>query len=161
MVLCFLLLGLAACDAETFLLPNALTYPGILLGVIFSALSADLNLPGRLIQTGISLLWGAIFALLILFVRWIYLKLRHIEGIGIGDAKLLALLAIWMGPILAAEVLFFGFFAAALYGMLLLALRSPRGLKTQLPLGAFLSASGLVMLFQGEKILKWYFHFYR
>lgn len=161
MVLCFLLLGLAVTDAETLTLPNTLTYPGIVLGVIYAAVSANTDLPGRFIHAGYAILWGIIFAAIILFIRWFYLKVRHVEGLGIGDAKLLAMIAVWMGPLLSAEVFFFGVFAAAIYGMVLLALRSPRGLQTQLPLGAFLCASGLVMLFQGEKILKWYFHFYR
>lgn len=161
MVLCFLLLGLAACDAETLTLPNALTYPGIVLGIIYSAISADVDFPGRLIHAGEAVLWGILYALLILFIRWIYLRVRHVEGLGIGDAKLLAMIAVWMGPFLTAEVFFFGIFASAIYGMVILALRPPRGLQTQLPLGAFLSAAGIVMLFQGGKILKWYFHFYR
>ena len=38
-VLCWLLFGLAATDAETLLLPDALTLPGLALGVLFSGIS--------------------------------------------------------------------------------------------------------------------------
>src|SRR5271163_1129073 len=37
-VLCWLLVGLAATDAETLMLPDALTLPGLALGVIYSGL---------------------------------------------------------------------------------------------------------------------------
>src|SRR5271170_5683833 len=46
-VLCFLLLGLAAMDAETMLLPNAFTLPGIVLGVIFSGAMCGGGWPER------------------------------------------------------------------------------------------------------------------
>ena len=36
-------------------------------------------------------------AALILLIRWLYWLIRHREGIGLGDAKLMALLAAWLG----------------------------------------------------------------
>jgi leader peptidase (prepilin peptidase)/N-methyltransferase len=160
MILCFLLLGLAATDAETFTLPNTLTYPGIVLGLIYTA-----SMPRALVSFRISDVFSSLFsaigyALLILAIRWIYLKLRHVEGLGIGDAKLLAMIAAWMGPLLTAEVFFIGIFAAAIYGILTLITRRGSGMQTHLPLGSFLCGAALFVLFQGQGILKWYLQFF-
>ena len=161
MIFCFLLLGLAATDAETLTLPNALTYPGIVLGLIYTATMPRAMISFRLEDVASSLFSAIGFAALILAIRWIYLKLRHVEGLGIGDAKLMAMIAVWMGPLLTAEVFFIGVFAAALYGIVLLATGASRGLKTQLPFGSFLAGAAIFVVFQGEAILKWYFHFFR
>lgn len=160
MILCFLLLGLAATDAETLTLPNTLTYPGIVLGLLYTA-----SMPRALVSFRISDVFSSLFsaigyALLILAIRWIYLRLRHVEGLGIGDAKLLAMIAAWMGPLLTAEVLFIGIFAAAIYGILILVTRRGSGMQTQLPLGSFLCGAALFVLFQGQGILKWYLQFF-
>ena len=161
MVLCFLLLGLAATDAETLTLPNALTYPGIALGLVYTALMPRAMFSFRVADVASSVVSGIGYALLILAIRWIYLKVRHVEGLGIGDAKLMAMIAVWMGPILTAEVFFLGVFAAAIYGILLLITGQSHGLKTQLPLGSFLCGAALIVLFQGQIILKWYMNFFR
>jgi leader peptidase (prepilin peptidase) / N-methyltransferase len=166
MVFCFLLLGLAATDAETLTLPNALTYPGIALGIVFTGLMPRAMFSFRVADVASSIFSGIGFALLILAIRWLYLKFRHVEGLGIGDAKLMAMIAVWMGPIwtgpkLTAEVFFLGVFAAAIYGILLLITGQSRGLKTQLPLGSFLCGAALIVLFQGQIILKWYSSFFR
>lgn len=160
MILCFLLLGLAATDAETLTLPNALTYPGIAIGLVYTASMPRALVSFRIADVASSIFSAIGFALLILGIRWIYLKLRHVEGLGIGDAKLMAMIAAWMGPLLTAEVFFIGIFAAALYGVLILITNRGRGMQTQLPLGSFLSGAALFVLFQGQGILKWYLQFF-
>jgi leader peptidase (prepilin peptidase)/N-methyltransferase len=160
MILCFLLLGLAATDAETLTLPNTLTYPGMVLGLIYTASMPRALVSFRISDVASSLFTAIGFALLILGIRWVYLKLRHVEGLGIGDAKLMAMIATWMGPLLTAEVFFIGIFAAALYGILILIARRGSGLQTQLPLGSFLCGAAIFVLFQGQGILKWYLQFF-
>jgi leader peptidase (prepilin peptidase)/N-methyltransferase len=160
MILCFLLLGLAATDAETLTLPNTLTYPGMVLGLLYTASMPRALISFRISDVASSLFSAIGFALLILGIRWLYLKLRHVEGLGIGDAKLMAMIATWMGPLLTAEVFFIGIFAAALYGILILIAHRGRGMQTQLPLGSFLCGAALFVLFQGQGILKWYLQFF-
>lgn len=160
MILCFLLLGLAAMDAESLTLPNTFTYPGIALGIVYSAIMPRALLGFRAADVASSIFSAIGYALLILLIRWIYLKLRHAEGLGIGDAKLLAMIAAWMGPLLTAEVFFIGVFAAALYGIFILATKKARGMQTQLPFGSFLCGAAIFVLFQGQGILKWYLHFF-
>ncbi len=84
-------------DAETMRLPDAFTLTGIGLGAIYTALLPAKSLTQRLWHVGESLLW-AFLAALLLTIRTIYQLLRHVEGIGMGDVKLLAMIAAWLGP---------------------------------------------------------------
>lgn len=157
-VLCFLLLGLAVMDAETMRLPDAFTLPGVGLGVIYAALRPAELPTDRLWHAGQSLLWAFLAALLLLIIRWTYYMLRHVEGMGIGDVKLLAVIAAWLGPGPTVLTLVLGTFATALFGVgaLLLAPRHRRSLAMRLPLGSFLCAAALYTIFAGQPILRWY-----
>src|SRR5271165_1343630 len=71
-VFCFLALGLAAMDAETMLLPNAFTLPGIVLGVVCSGVLCDIEWERRLRCAGLSLAWAACAAALMVAIRGVY-----------------------------------------------------------------------------------------
>ncbi|AXC14713.1 Leader peptidase (Prepilin peptidase) [Acidisarcina polymorpha] len=163
-VLCWLLLGLAAMDAETMLLPDALTVPGTALGVAYSGFYAGEHFFAWR-AAGESLLAAAVAAAFIMLIRWLYWLARRREGIGLGDAKLLAMIAAWMGLWQAGLALFLAVVAAAAYGLILIALRrrlaTASKLALRIPLGAFLGAGGIFALFEGMDALKWYFDLYR
>lgn len=160
-VLCFLLLGLAVMDAETMRLPDAFTLTGIGLGAIYTALLPAESLTQRLWHVGESLLWAFLAALILLTIRTIYQLLRHVEGIGMGDVKLLAMIAAWLGPGPTILALVLGTFATALFGVtaLLAAPRHRRSLAARLPLGSFLCGAALYTIFAGQPILRWYSQF--
>jgi leader peptidase (prepilin peptidase)/N-methyltransferase len=158
-VLSWLLLGLAATDAETLLLPDALTYPGIALGVVYSGVVGS----NRLFSwesAGESLLSAACAAGVILLIRLVYWLLRRREGIGLGDAKLLAMIAAWLGPWQTMLVLFLAVVCAAIYGLIIIApIRLPERASlppTKVPLGAFLAAAAIFAAFKGGPLLEWY-----
>jgi leader peptidase (prepilin peptidase)/N-methyltransferase len=176
-LLCFLLLGLAVMDAEGLLLPDAFTLPGIALGVLYSGITDGWH----------AVLWSFFYALLaallVLLIRGAYWLVRHREGMGLGDAKLLAMIAAWLGPGQALLVLFLGVAGGAVFGLLLITIRyckehlsrEPGHLKKNyifltndtysgthpLPFGSFLCAAALFSIFWGPQILKWYLHFFR
>ncbi len=102
MILLWLLVALAVLDAEHLWLPNKITFPGILLGLAFTTAHELLGYhfdakaePWR------ALLGGIVAALIasgiVLLIRWIYWLVRRQEGIGMGDAKLMAMLGAWLG----------------------------------------------------------------
>lgn len=185
MILSFLLIGLAVMDAETMILPDAFTLPGIVLGIIWFGLkfaTSDLpgvaNIPtkpafsftvsqpfiqvkGMFIAMIISAVSALLAALLILLIRWLYYLLRHREGMGLGDAKLLAMIAAWLGPALTGLTFVLGTFAAAVFGLALVARSRKRAGQTHLSFGSFLCAAALYALFAGQPIVNWYAGFFR
>jgi leader peptidase (prepilin peptidase)/N-methyltransferase len=167
-VFCWLLLGLAVTDAETMVLPDALTLPGLALGVIYSGLqspSADLSFTFSWKAAAQSLLWAACAFVVVLMIRGLYWLVRRREGMGVGDAKLLAMIAAWLGPKQALLVLFLAVICAAAYGIALIAWRRRTSgsvddaSSTRIPLGAFLSAAAIAAVFYGNSILNWYLNF--
>jgi leader peptidase (prepilin peptidase)/N-methyltransferase len=184
-VLCFLLLGLAVMDAETMRLTDAFTLPGLALGILYSGIAPALfgvfpralSLPWgfgvswygysqkmTLMFAGLvaSTAWAVLAALLLLAIRWLYFLVRHQDGLGMGDVKLLAMIAAWLGPAPTILTLFLACLATALFGIL--AVASSRGRRpfksTRLPLGSFLCAAALYVIFAGDSIIRWYLRLY-
>ncbi|HEX3470918.1 MAG TPA: prepilin peptidase [Silvibacterium sp.] len=159
---CFLLLGLAAMDAETMLLPDAFTLPGITLGIIYSGAVCDGGWLGRLRCAGASLGWAVCAAALILASRGLYWLVRRREGMGLGDAKLFAMIAAWLGPGNATLAFFLAVVGAALYGILWIALRKGENkASARIPLGSFLCAGAIYAVFEGQAMVEWYLGFFQ
>lgn len=130
----FLLLGLIFTDAETKLLPDKLTLPGIALGLLFSLLvpvhdmasqflPAVLNLPfsadlsARLLSLLDSLLGAAVGASFIYGAGAAYLRWRGTEGMGFGDVKLMAMVGAFLGIKLTIFTIFTASLAGSLFGL--------------------------------------------
>jgi leader peptidase (prepilin peptidase)/N-methyltransferase len=130
----FLLLGLIFTDAETHLLPDKLTLPGIVLGLLFSLVVpvndlASQLLPGlfslpvssdiswHLLSLVDSLLGAAVGASFIYCAGAIYLRARGVEGMGFGDVKLMAMIGAFLGVKLTIFTLFAASIAGSLVGL--------------------------------------------
>lgn len=130
----FLLLGLIFTDAETKLLPDKLTLPGLGLGLIFSLIVpvndlASQFLPGivnlpfsndismRLVSLVDSLLGAAVGASFIYGAGAIYLRWRHTEGMGFGDVKLMAMVGAFLGIKLTVFTIFTASLVGSLFGL--------------------------------------------
>ena len=130
----FLLLGLIFTDAETKLLPDKLTLPGLALGLLFSLLvpvrdlasqflPGILNLPlsadfaARLLSLVDSLLGAALGASFIYGAGAVYLRWRGAEGMGFGDVKLMAMVGAFLGIKLTIFTIFAASLAGSLFGL--------------------------------------------
>ncbi len=165
-VFCWLMVGLCVTDAETFLLPDALTLPGLALGVAYRAALAG-AVPGNrwreMARAGFrAALAAAAAALALLLIRWIYYAVRRRTGLGLGDVKLFAMIAAWLGFEQSALVLFLAVVFGAIYGVCLLALggTKQKGEPIRVPLGCYLCSAGLYALFFGPGTLGWYLHLF-
>jgi leader peptidase (prepilin peptidase)/N-methyltransferase len=184
-ILGFLLIGLMVMDWQTQRLPDAFTLTGIGIGFALTCVQAFFLSPGegdillntthqlRMSSPGSSASQGNVFmtgpealilgriaaiagaALILLAVRWGYKALRKRDGMGLGDVKLMAMIAAFLGFGQAMLALFAGVIAASVYGILLLARRRASG-SSKLPLGSFLAAGGLFAALLGPGILAWY-----
>jgi leader peptidase (prepilin peptidase) / N-methyltransferase len=130
----FLLLGLIFTDAETKLLPDKLTLPGLALGVLFSLLvpvndlasqfmPGMVNLPfsndlaARLLSLFDSVLGAAVGAAFIYGAGAIYLRWRGAEGMGFGDVKLMAMVGAFLGVKLTVLTIFSASLAGSFFGL--------------------------------------------
>jgi leader peptidase (prepilin peptidase)/N-methyltransferase len=133
-VLGYLLLGLVFTDAETKLLPDAMTLPGLALGILFSLVVpvndlASRIMPGmvslamrgeiswRLWSLSDSLLGAAIGASFLYGAAAIYLRARGVEGMGFGDVKLMAMIGAFLGTRLTVLTIFAASLAGSLFGL--------------------------------------------
>jgi leader peptidase (prepilin peptidase)/N-methyltransferase len=137
----FLLIALLWIDLDFQLLPDALTFPGTLLG-----LAGALTLPGgaRHALFGIAVGSGLLWAL-----AWGYFKLRKVEGMGGGDIKLAAMFGAVLGWQLTLLTLFVAALAGSAWGGVLL-LRRAGGGQTALPFGTLLAPAALVAFLWGD-----------
>ncbi|HUN84846.1 MAG TPA: prepilin peptidase [Terracidiphilus sp.] len=165
----WMLVALAALDAAHLWLPNRLTYPAIAVGFVLSVIPISCGGPIESARWGsshvkmaiASLLAIAVAAGIILLIRWLYWLVKRQEGIGLGDAKLMAMLAAWLG--LPGALLAFAIGVVLGTVVALVALVVPAARRgsdswamTRLPLGTFLCVGGIVAALWGPQIIAAY-----
>jgi leader peptidase (prepilin peptidase) / N-methyltransferase len=193
-VFSFLLIGLIFTDAETKLLPDLLTKPGIILGILFSLLVPVEGPTGILLSRWGNFDWhivslinsfaGAVFgSAFILGTALLYEALRGVEGMGMGDVKLMALIGAFLGIKLTLLVLLLGSILGSVFGITLmlivwrkrLARRRNRVAEPgpvararawysarlifrnfEVPFGVFLGSAAIVAAFLGMPLIRWY-----
>jgi leader peptidase (prepilin peptidase)/N-methyltransferase len=139
------LIALGAIDHEHFLLPDAITLPGLAVGLLIS-LRADW-IGWRDALLGAVLGGGGLW---LLAQAW--LLLRREEGMGLGDVKMLAMVGAFLGWQGVLVTVFLGSLAGATVGLGLIA-AGRLDLGSRLPFGVFLAGGGLVALFAGPALL--------
>ncbi len=138
-------------DLEHRILPDVITLPGIVLGLLVSFFLP----PGwRDSALGIVLGGGALW-----LMGEIYFRVRGEEGMGFGDVKMLAMIGAFLGWKLMLLTLVLSSFMGSIVGAGMIA--SKRGdMKYALPFGTFLAAGALVAAAAGDRIVNWYASFY-
>jgi leader peptidase (prepilin peptidase)/N-methyltransferase len=189
-ILGFLLIGLMVMDWRTHRLPDAFTLTGIAIGFVLTCVQAAFLAPGegdialnpthqwRMSSPGSFAARGNVFltgteamvlgrvaaivgaALILLMIRWAYKAARGHQGMGLGDVKLLAMIAAFLGFSATLVALFVGVMAAMVYALVLLAMRRATA-QSKLPFGSFLSVGGLFAAAAGHQIVDWYLGFWR
>jgi leader peptidase (prepilin peptidase)/N-methyltransferase len=142
---------LFAIDLEHHLLPDVITLPGIVAGLLFS-----IWLPPGIVAALIGVLIGG-------GVLWLigeaYFRWSGQEGMGGGDVKMLAMIGAFLGWKLVILTLVLSSVAGSLVGMALIASRRG-GMKYELPYGTFLAIGALVSSLFGNSFIDWYMSFY-
>jgi len=146
------LIVLFAIDLEHQLLPNLITVPGIVAGLAFSFLTQPGWFDSILgIVVGGGVLWA---------IAEGYYLVRHEDGLGMGDVKMLAMIGAFVGWKLTLITLMMASFAGSFVGILLIVSRRG-GMKYALPFGTFLALGAVLAATIGPGVLDWYLRFYR
>jgi leader peptidase (prepilin peptidase)/N-methyltransferase len=150
------LLALTLIDLETQLLPDRITKPGMLLGLLLNA-SALLG-PGVALTTPLNALLGIVLGYGSLWLLATgYLKMTGKYGMGGGDLKLLGMIGAWLGW----QAVFLTLFIAAISGgiVAMILLLSGKGRDYAIPFGPYLALGGWLMLLWPSTIIGGYLHF--
>ena len=139
-------------DLQHHILPNVITVPGIVIGFVLS-----LFLPPGWQSSLIGLIagGGVLFA-----IAEAYYRLRGIEGLGMGDVKMLSMIGAFLGWKLVLVTLVLASFAGSVIGIGVRA-SGRGGMKAALPFGTFLAVGALTAAVVGEPLVAWYVSFYR
>lgn len=136
------LLALTLIDWRHFILPDVLTLPLAPAGIAVNWLSGERSL----LDTALGAIFGyCAFAL----IAWAYRRWRGREGLGIGDAKLLAALGAWVGAAGLPSVVLLASVLALVTALAAQGLRGRVSLLERVPFGPFLAAAGWVVWLYG------------
>ena len=134
------LLTMAWIDGTSYWLPDVLTLPFLVFGLVASLLGLSTTTP---LESFIGALagWSVLMG-----VGWIYHSLTQRIGFGGGDAKLLAGLGAWLGWASLPWILFFAALTGAIFGVTR-AVQNNQSISAQepLPFGPFLAIAGLLI----------------
>lgn len=133
-----MLIALAGIDLDHYILPDVLTMPLIPLGILFQGVW--MGRPWNLLL--IDVVCGPAF---LLALREGYRRLRGIEGLGLGDVKLMAGIGAFLGWRGVLGTVFAGSLVGAVVGIVL-AVRRGAGMQLKLPFGPFLVGGALLWL---------------
>jgi leader peptidase (prepilin peptidase)/N-methyltransferase len=147
-VLALALIAVTFTDVETRLIPDAITLPGIAVGLLFQLWPSP-----RGVLDGLAgcLVAGGIFYL----IAWLSPKVFGREGLGGGDIKLAAMMGAFLGLPVVMVAIYFGVMAGGLAAVLLLVTGQKRW-GQYLAFGPFLALGGLAAAFWGRPVLAWY-----
>lgn len=168
------LLALVFIDAEHMLLPNAITYPGLIIALL--ARVAIPYLAGephfddlQSLATGsladlplwLASLVGALIGALagggtLWLMGWLWEKLRGVEAMGLGDVKMMFMVGAYLGWRLTVLTIFLAVLSGSLTGGILMIKQRERNMQMLLPFGVFLGSAAIAALLIGSRIVEWY-----
>jgi leader peptidase (prepilin peptidase)/N-methyltransferase len=142
------LLVISFIDLSHQIIPDVISYPGMVVGLFFSWLTGNPGLVSALIGwvLGGGILW---------LVAAGYGLLTGKEGMGGGDLKLLAMIGAFLGWPGVLVTLFSAALIGSLVGVILM-LVWKKERTYAVPFGPFLSAGAVIHLFFGPSLIRWY-----
>lgn len=149
-IIFIMLLAISAfTDISHRIIPNVISVPGIVLGLILNASHIQNALLGAVVS-------AAIF--------WIFrqagLLVRKQEMLGWGDIKLAAMIGAFLGLGVGLLALFLGVTLGVLVWTILIMFKLKKR-KDYIPFGTFLAFGSVIAVFFGPEIINWYLNLFR
>jgi leader peptidase (prepilin peptidase)/N-methyltransferase len=146
------MLALIFIDFDHQILPNGITLPGMALGLALAGPRVDVSFRDALL--------GALLGAGLLFlVSEVYFRLRKVEGLGMGDVKMMGMVGAFVGWKGVLLTLFLGSLSGTLVGLVVM-VASKGDLRTKLPFGTFLGMGAITTVYVGERLIGWYTSLY-
>ena len=151
---CAALIVIMVIDYDHYIIPNVISLPGTVIGLVVALSNQFFNIFSYPVVPGIKeALFGVLSGAGFLFlVSEFYLRVRKIEGLGMGDVKLLAMTGAFFGMECSLYTIFIGSILGALIGLTLILIQG-RKMSQPLPFGPYLACATLIYLFGGPTIL--------
>ena len=174
MALCSALLVITFIDLDHQIIPDVITLPGMVIGLLaaplfMSALEPPLAFGlGRLVPSAGTYLTGFVNSLVglvlgaapLFIIGWLWEKLRKVEAMGGGDVKYMGMVGSFLGWKGAFLTIMLGALTGSIVGLTLIALKQHQ-MDRVIPFGPYLAFGTLLTLFYGADIISWYFGFFR
>lgn len=136
---CCQMVVLCMIDFEHYLLPDVITLPGLVIGLVFLPVLGWSNYQDLLIG---AVAGGAV----LLAMTWGWYLWKGVEGMGMGDVKMLAMIGAWLGWRGMLVTLFLASFLGSIVGLIQI-LRGRMSMQSRLAFGVFLAIGAVITLF--------------
>jgi len=150
-----LLVGLIFSDLEELILPDEMTLGGLVLGLVFAyfvsmegymaPILSMIGVPDKFLSVAESVVGAGLPAFFLWGGGWLYQKVRHKEGLGFGDVKLIAMVGAFLGLQGALLTLILGSISGSIVGYTYIKLTGQDASSYELPFGTFLGLAALVV----------------
>ena len=147
------LIVITVIDLYHQIIPDAISLPGIGVGLLASLIIPQITFSNSLI--GILLGGGSLF-IVATFYQWLFKR----EGMGGGDIKLLAMIGAFLGWKAVILTILLSSLIGSMTGILMMVVKG-KDFKYAIPFGPFLSLGAVISLFYGEEIVRWYLYLNR
>ena len=141
-------------DLKHFIIPNVLTFPLMAIGLIKSFYP---NLNKAIFPNYInSLIGGLIGYAIIWLIIYFYEKVRKKDGMGLGDAKLMAAIGFWFGWASIPIVIFVSSFVALVFAIPSL-IKKSLSMSSEIPFGPYIIVGCIIYLSFANQIKNIFF----
>lgn len=168
-VLSAILVALVFSDMEERILPDELTLGGVLIGLVFAffvpvpdivahaiASLSDISLGNRALSLAEAALGIVLPAGSLWLGGFLFEKIRHKEGLGLGDVKMMAMVGAFLGIRGALLTLIAGSLLGSVVGLIYIKATKQDASTYQLPFGTFLGIAALGVALEGQRVIDWY-----
>jgi leader peptidase (prepilin peptidase)/N-methyltransferase len=150
-IFCSALIVITFIDLDFQIIPDRITLPGILIGLI----TGSFLMPDPFMRHSLLGIKSSIIGFLVGGGLFYAIAVLSRGGMGGGDIKMMAMVGSLMGWKSVLLTTFLGSLSGAVLGIFLMIAKG-KGRKTKIPFGPFLALGTLITLFYGQEILYWY-----